>query len=383
MANPGVSLEDYQQAETALQDHGGNESAAARALNMNRVTFRNRIESGRRLHKEARGAFGGTAPDGFAIKGVSTLYGPDGEVKAEWVKTTADMVRQQEMMRTAIEELAKDLPRVKPIKAPEVDADDLMVMLPVGDLHLGAYAWHEETGDDYDLDIGERLLVGATDDLLRAVPKAGTCVIAFMGDFMDYDSWEAVTPTSRNLMDADGRFPKMVRVAIRCMRYMIERAAKQFPKVHVIVEIGNHDLASSIFLMECMSNIYAENPRITIDTSPRHFHYYEFGQNAIGTHHGHGVRSKDLPILMATDIPDVWGRTKHRVVWVGHIHHKDKEGKDHTGCTVEALRVLGPGSAWADQKGYRAPREMIALVYHREFGERTRISFKPEMLAVA
>ena len=57
MANPGVSLEDYQQAETALQDHGGNESAAARALNMNRVTFRNRIESGRRLHKEARGAF--------------------------------------------------------------------------------------------------------------------------------------------------------------------------------------------------------------------------------------------------------------------------------------------------------------------------------------
>lgn len=383
MVNPGVTLEQYEEAEDALSRAGGNQAAAARLLNMDRMTFRNRLQSGRRKHAQGRGAFEGGADDGWVVKGRSTLYGPDGAIKAEWVKTTADQVRQAEIFREAIEAMAKDLPRVKPIKAPVVDADDIMVLIPVGDHHLGAYSWHEETGDDYDLDIGERLLIGATDYLLKATPKAGTCVIAFMGDFMDYDSWEAVTPTSKNLMDADGRFPKMVRAAIRCMRYMIETAAKQFPKVHVIIEIGNHDLASSVFLMECMANIYEANDRITIDTSPRHFHYYEFGKVAIGTHHGHGVRPKDLPILMAHDIPDVWGRTQHRTFWVGHIHHRDKEAKDFTGCTVEAVRVLGARSAWADQKGYRAPRDMMAIAYHCEFGEGTRITVTPDMLKAA
>jgi hypothetical protein len=378
VANPGVTYEQWQDCTSALAMHG-TKAEAAKVLGLPYETFRSRLASGN-TRFAGRAGVDGSAPDGYMVKGRSTLYGPDGEIKAEWVKTTADRERLQEMFKAAVDEMAKDLPRVRPIKAPVVDADDLLVVLPVGDHHLGQYSWHEETGDDYDLDIGERLLVGATKDLLNAVPKAGTCVIAFMGDFMDYDSWEAVTPTSRNLMDADGRFPKMVRAAIRCMRHMIEAAAKQFAKVHVIVEIGNHDLASSIFLMECMANIYADNPRITVDTSPRHFHYYEFGVNAIGTHHGHGVKMKDLPLLMATDNPDMWGRTKHRIFWVGHVHHKDTKAKDHTGCAVETLRVLGPRSAWADQRGFRSPREMIAVVYHREFGERTRITVNPDML---
>lgn len=29
-------------------------------------------------------------PEGYHVRGVSTLYGPDGEVKAQWVKSTAD-----------------------------------------------------------------------------------------------------------------------------------------------------------------------------------------------------------------------------------------------------------------------------------------------------
>lgn len=384
MAQAPVTEEQWRQCRDAVEVHG-TMAAAAKALKMPWSTFKNRIRSGDALYgPEGRAQYDGKAPDGYLVKGRSTYYGPDGEVRGEWVKTTADQERQRELFKAAIDELAKDLPRVKEIKPPVARDDDVLAFIPVGDHHLGAYCWHEETGNDYDIEIAESLLMGATEELFASIPKAGTCVIAYMGDFMDYDSWESVTPTSKNQLDADGRFPKMVRAAIRCMRRMIEGAAKRYGKVHVIVEIGNHDLASSIFLMECLANIYEGNPRITVDTSPKHFHYFEFGNVLIGTHHGHGVRMPDLPLLMAADMPDVWGRTKHRHWFMGHIHHKSKlNEKDYPGCTVESLRVLCGNTAWAANHGYRPIPGMVGIKFHREFGERARHNVTPDMLRAA
>ena len=34
-------------------------------------------------------------PEGYLIKGTSTLYGPEGDIKAQWVKTTADQEAQR------------------------------------------------------------------------------------------------------------------------------------------------------------------------------------------------------------------------------------------------------------------------------------------------
>ena len=41
-----------------------------------------------------------------------------------------------------------------------------------------------------------------------------------------------------------------VRVVIRTVRYMIHRALEHHANVHVIIEIGNHDPSSSVFLTE-------------------------------------------------------------------------------------------------------------------------------------
>lgn len=204
--------------------------------------------------------------------------------------------------------------------------------------------------------------------------------MVFLGDFMHYDSFVAVTPTSGHHLDADSRFPKMVRTAIRCMRYMIEGALRRHGKVHVIVEIGNHDLASSIFLMECLRNVYENEPRITIDNSPKHYHYYRFGKVLIGTHHGHGSKPEQLPLIMATDVPDLWGETEHRYIWCGHVHHTSKL-KDHPGAEVESFRVLAPADAYASQKGYRSKRDMKCIVMDKSHGEIARHSVRPEMLA--
>lgn len=319
-------------------------------------------------------------PDPKKITKVSTLYDQQGKIAQQWVSEKPEDAQREALWVKAAKAMASELPRVEPTSAPEHVSDDLLACYPVGDHHLGMLSWKKETGANYDLEIGERLLMDATEHLIAAANARQTCgraLIVFLGDFMHYDSTIAVTPAHGNPLDADGRHPMMIRVAIRSMRYMIEAALRRHRDVHVIVEIGNHDLFSSIFLMECLRSIYENEPRVTVDTSPAHYHYFEFGANLIGSHHGHGAKMDKLPLIMATDRAAEWGRTKYRYWWTGHVHHK--ESMDYQGCTVESFRILAPTDAWAAQKGYRSIRDMKAIVIHKKFGEVARSTVNPEM----
>ncbi|HVJ31680.1 MAG TPA: oxidoreductase [Terriglobia bacterium] len=316
-------------------------------------------------------------PDPKTIVKVSTNFDNQGLVAQQWVTEKPSDVQREKLWREFAAELSADLPRVKSLPAPKRAAEHLMACYPVGDHHLGMLSWDQETGQNYDLTIAEQSLVSATDHLVRAVPACERAVIAFLGDYLHYDSFETVTPTSRNMLDADGRFPKMVRAGIRAMRYLIETAARYHQSVHVKVEIGNHDLSSSVFLMECLANIYEKEPRITIDTSPMHYHYFDFGKNLVMTHHGHGAKMQDLPLIMAHDRPAEWGRTEFRYIWTGHVHHDSV--KDIQRCRVESFRILAPADAWASQKGYRSMQDMKAIVLHKDHGEVARHIVNPGM----
>jgi hypothetical protein len=81
-------------------------------------------------------------------------------------------------------------------------------------------------------------------------------------------------------------------------------------------------------------------------------------------------------------MPEAWGRTKHRIWIVGHIHHKKVLRFDMVGVEVEALRVLAPEDAWARGEGYRSRRGMQCIVYHREFGEDERRNIAPERFSM-
>lgn len=373
---------DSQWTKLKAIEKEGTQRGAAKALGVARSTISGAVKSV--TTKAARQGYvphlglNHPVPEGYRIKGVSTLRDGDGNIKSQWVKSEVDKERQYEMFLEIVAELTEGLPRVQPTKAPKVSSSDLMACYPIGDHHMGMLSWNKETGDDYDLKIGESLLTGAIDHLIDAAPDCEEAAVVFLGDFMHYDSFEPVTPTSRNQLDADSRFPKMVRASIRTMRYMIERAAEKHAKVRVVVEIGNHDLSSSIFLMECLANVYENEPRITVDTSPMHYHYFQFGKCLIGIHHGHGVKMAQLPLIMAADKPKEWGETEYRTWWTGHIHQQTT--LDMQGCSVESFRILAPNDAWSHQKGYRSHRDMKCIILHKEFGEVSRNTVNTAML---
>lgn len=319
-------------------------------------------------------------PDPKIITKVSTYYDQTGAVTGQWVSEKPEDLAKEALWREFAAGLAEELPRAKPTKAPKETASTLLACYPVGDHHLGMLAWHEETGADYDIGIAERLLNDASGHLINSAPACDRSVVVFLGDFMHYDSFKPVTPMHGNLLDADSRFPKMVRAAVRSMRGMIDTALHRHGQVRVIVEIGNHDLSSSIFLMECLRNVYENEPRVVVDTSPRMFHYFDFGKNLVGTHHGHNVKMKDLPLIMATDKPEEWGRTTHRYIWTGHVHHDHVQ--EFAGCIVESFRVLASPDAYSACK-YRAGRSMKSIILHAEHGEVARNTVNPAMFQVA
>ncbi len=311
-----------------------------------------------------------TVPEGFGVKGTSTLYDADGNVRAKWVKTNRQGTDKFQAFRDAMATIAdKWTGLADPAIIPDMLDDDLLAVYPMGDPHIGMFGWAAETGNDFDLKIAEHNLYTAVDHLVDLAPAAEHALVVNVGDFFHADN-RASTTTSGTPVDSDGRWPKVLSVGIRLMRRVIDRALTKHKHVTVINEIGNHDWHGSIMLSICLAQYYEREPRVTIDTSPAKFHWHRFGNNLIGVTHGDTAKLADLGEIMSCDRAQDWGETMHRYWLTGHIHHDTV--KELRGCTVESFRTLAPGDAWHRGKGYRSGRDMKVLVFHREHGQINR-----------
>lgn len=313
-----------------------------------------------------------------AYKSRSTLYGPSGEVKLTWVKDTADDERRSVAMKLAAEALAADLPRYKPVPLPKKVADHLCTLYTMTDCHVGMLAWHRETGADWDLDIAERVLTGCFMQMVYAAPPAKVGILNQLGDFLHFDGLQAITPTSGHVLDADSRFQKIVEVAVRILRRLIDAMLEKHEQVHVYMHEGNHDMAASVWLRVFFAALYEKEPRVTVDVSPSPYVAHQHGSTMIGFHHGHLAKNSSLPLLFAAKFPAIWGSTTKRYIHVGHRHHVDE--KEHPGVKLFQHPTLAAPDAYAARGGWISERQTTAITYHDQFGEFARNVIVPEMV---
>lgn len=319
-----------------------------------------------------------TVPDGFTVKGVSTYYDKDGKPSAQWVKSAVDQERQLEMFREAVEAMADDLPRIKPKPADKTYNDKLMSVIPFGDPHFGMYAWAEEVGNDFNLDIAKHDLCAAVQYLVSQSPKSKRCVIINLGDFFHADNLEGKTAKHGNVLDMDTRLPKVIRIGVSAMRQCIETALTRHEVVEVINAIGNHDEVLSMALSIMLSNVYENEPRVVIHDAPTRRHYIRHGRVLIGVTHGDKTKDTSLPGIMATERAEDWGQSKHRYFYRGHHHHDTRQ--EYNGCMVEQFRTLAPGDAYAVGGGWLSGRDMKLIVHHSDYGEVARTTCSIDML---
>jgi hypothetical protein len=366
----------------AINLHGGLR-AAARALGKDQKQV---FEAIRRLKRNAAQAgyspdhdMTRPVPDGFMLKGTSTLYDKEGKVAAQWVKSSVDRERQLEILKAAAEAMAEELPRAVPIPAPLHTSEELCNLYTLTDCHVGMLAWHKEGGQDWDLTIAEKTLFGCFEQMVMSAPSAKVGIVNQLGDWLHYDSLTAVTPLHGHVLDADGRFSKMVAVGIRIIRRVIELALTKHELVHVVLAEGNHDMASSVWLRHMFKALYENEPRISINDNELPYYVYQHGKVMLAFHHGHLSKKEALPLLFAAQYPQMWGATTKRYAHTGHQHHKDE--KERPGITVVQHPTLAGRDAYAARGGWLSEREATAMTYHREYGLVARNTVTPEMLA--
>lgn len=405
MPTPPLSDELAQQAADAFRQHG-RKHLAAEALGLNKRTYLSRLKHaaqrgmlldqapampGFRVSRVNDGPHGQSIeqrpehgdefeiPAGHLIKGISTLVDPDGREIIKWVKTAQDAEQRDAQMRAVVEALKENLPRAEPIAAPPAGRDDLLNQYTVTDLHFGMLAWGEETGADYDLKIAEQLLLDWFAAAIRMSPNAGTAILCQLGDLLHHDAHESVTPSHRNVLDADSRLQKIIRVVIRTMRRVVTMLLEKHGRVHVIMADANHDPAGGAWLREMFAAFFENEPRVTVDTSPSTYNVFEFGETSLFFHHGHKRKINTVDSVFAGKFRETYGRTKFSYAHLGHLH--SDELKSTNLMRIERHETLAASDAYASNGGWLSGRSAKVITYSKQFGEVGRITLTPEMVS--
>jgi hypothetical protein len=320
-----------------------------------------------------------TVPDGFKIARVSSYYNKEGGLDRQWVIGKPDAERQHEMLVEAIKAACQTIPRLKPISYKGPANAELLNMYTITDYHIGMLADGDENGgDDWNIQIAENTLIGAFSHLIANSPQADDCVINQMGDFLHFDGHKPVTPGHGHVLDADSKFHKMIRVAIKCLRALVDMALTKHKTVHLICAEGNHDMASAHWLQEMFYVLYENDPRVTVDNSPRPYYCVVHGLTMLTVHHGHLKGKGNLLSILPSIFPKQWGSTEYRYSHEGHMHHK--EINENKGMIREMHQTLAAADAYSSRGGYVSERGTTCITYSKKFGEVSRITVRPSML---
>jgi ribonuclease HI len=368
----------------AVEQASGNQTEASKFLGVDSSNVRHVMRTIKRNASKSGWSpehdYTHPVPEGFVAKGVSTLYDKNGDVSAQWVKSSADEQKQREFQEAAFAALSQDLPKTAPIKL-KADVDEqLCNVYTLTDLHIGMLAWEKETGAPWDLKEAQRVVTGSWQKAIEMSPKSKTCVISLLGDTLHFDGMEAVTPASGHILDTDSRFPKVVAAAVNLIRSIIKSALQNHEQVHLIIAEGNHDPASSVWLRTMFQALYEDETRLTVDDTAAPYYAYEHGDVMLGFHHGHKINGKNganrLAMYFAST--NAWQGKKHRYISTGHLHHENLT--ELPGCFIVQHATLSAKDAYASRGGYAGTRSMSSATYHKKYGKVGEVKITPEMI---
>lgn len=302
-------------------------------------------------------------PDWFEIGQISTSP----TTGQQWIRHIPKEGDRLKNLKAAIDELNKSIVPTESISAPvRINNDNLCNQYTLTDYHLGMMSWAEETGSNWSMKIAEEVLVRFFEEAISQSPKANEAIFAQIGDFLHWDGLDAVTPAHKNLLDADTRFTKLVRVAIRVIKRIIKMLLEKYQHVSVIMAEGNHDPASSIWLREMLSSFYEDEPRLTIDTNPDPYYCVTWGKCCLFYHHGHIRNMKNVESVFISKFKKEFGQSEYVYGHIGHLHHSKEETNL---MTIEQHRTLAAKDAHASRGGYGSGRDSKVITYHKDFGE--------------
>ncbi len=271
------------------------------------------------------------------------------QVKATLKKRVEIIAVRKEI--ESLKEAAKLAARVPAKIVRPVIVSGNMLEINIPDPHFGKLAWPAETGHEpYDVKIAQRIYMRALETLLHRVKghKFDQVVFVVGNDLFNSDDIENRT-TKGTIVSTDGRYHKTFYKVRHTITDAIERL-RQVAPVKVYMVPGNHDNLSVWHLGDSLECYFAKYHDVEIDNTPRYRKYHQFGQVMLLFTHGDKGKREDFPLLMATEMPHMFGETKFRETHTGHIHQTRTQ--EFHGVRVRILPALCPPDAWHSENGF-------------------------------
>ena len=252
--------------------------------------------------------------------------------------------------------------------------DANMLVLPILDFHLGKLAWREEAGEDYDMNIAERIYKQVVMDILEQIDSANIAIDRIVFPIgQDYFHMDTIknTTTGGTQMDSDTRWAKMYQKGVELLVWAIEQLRPIAP-VECMYVAGNHDKMLSYFATYHLNGYYRNVDSVTVDISPTVRKYVHYGNVLIGMSHGK-EEGQRISGLMQIEEPEAWGKSLFREWYLGDLHHE--EAKEENGINIRRLSAITATDAWHNEKGFKgAIKKAQAFIWSKKRGNRHTIN---------
>lgn len=290
-----------------------------------------------------------------------------------WLKKKVIELEARHIIEEMIQDAKKYMPKFKTIKYNKIN-EKYLLEPDIPDLHFGKLAWDEESGDNYDIKIAEDLALQTIQSIIdhTRVYSIDRILFPIGNDYFNVNS-----KTEKTVHDTpqqeDTRYAKTFVKGRKLAIQMIDMLSNIAP-VDVLIIPGNHDEERCFYLGDSLECWYHNSKNVMVDNGAKKRKYYSYGKNLIGLTHGYFEKLGELPLLMATEQPELWSKCIHREWQTGDKHHKKeiytylRENEDK-GVMVRILRSLSGNDAWHFDKGYVGQtRAGEAFVRHYEKG---------------
>lgn len=213
---------------------------------------------------------------------------------------------------------------------------DLLMVSPGLELHLGKLASIVDSEDYSTKQAMYRIkkVVEEMVDYQRRI-KASNLILGVGNDFFNSDTVDDKT-TAGTPQNNDTRFKEVYLWGKVGYIRMIETLKREFDKVILKGNPGNHDEKSSFSLFTNLYDLYnlTDDPKVEVSFGYQDLRYttcYSFGDNLIVFSHGKNPEGKNLSDKVIAEAvkyqyPDEYNKAKNVYVFVGHLH-QDSETK--------------------------------------------------------
>jgi len=208
-------------------------------------------------------------------------------------------------------------------------------------------------------------------DCVSRSPKSATGVLLVLGDMLHHNDNENATPASKNALDVLASIEETALAMIAGLARCIEIALLHHSRVVVSILRGNHDRDAYLIVLYSLAERYRNHPRIDVQRDEGEFFVIQHGKCLLAAHHGDKAKPERLVMALADEFPQLWGETRHRFYYTGHLHHH--KSADIGGVQWEQLRAVTKRDRYAKDNAYTARSQMQAITFDDKSGEVSRV----------